>query len=54
MTTTTVQLNCGCGFLVIGSNTAHTKRNVKQAMVEAETHCSETGHTMEINGAVQP
>lgn len=57
--TTTIAINCGCGFRV--TSDADTTKPIGQhltanhdALVEAQQHCRETGHTMEILGTVQP
>jgi len=57
--TTTITVNCGCGFRVSDSATLlkpGTQANIQplKVMVEAQEHCEATGHTMEILGTVQP
>lgn len=58
--TTTIAINCGCGFRVtsdiqsIGSGRFPQPNSQIDALVEATEHCRETGHTLEILGQVQP
>lgn len=53
-TTTAFKINCGCGYLVEGSNARDAKLQLANALGAAQQHCRETGHTMEILGTVQP
>ena len=54
--TTTIAINCGCGFRFVDHSTDERgpKATVSTIMAEAQQHCHETGHTMEILGTVQP
>ena len=56
--TTTIAINCGCGFRVASNDVKYEGKinnaAVEHTMVAANQHCAETGHTMEILGTVQP
>lgn len=56
----TLKISCGCGFIAEANN-QHIKdlRSWQRVYIDvvlkdAQQHCAETGHTMEILGAVQP
>lgn len=53
--TTTIAINCGCGFRVVKTDDEHNRlATISTTMEEAKQHCANTGHTMEILGTVQP